>query len=146
MTYLYCMQVQHHLHGYSQQYCLEGSQQALPHYQCTEYFQGESVQFLDHSEHSRKFEHLETMHFNKSVAVKSLEYKPFLEKPSCWQATFPSFVLQRLSQIVPQVSLKQISTRPSISVVPPTSLKSPLVHRPTQMMSWCNIMSKDICR
>jgi hypothetical protein len=49
MTYLYCMQVQHHLRGYTQQYYLEDSQQALPHYQCTEDFQGGSVQFLDHT-------------------------------------------------------------------------------------------------
>ena len=51
--------------------------------------------------------------------------KPIREKPSCWQATLPSFVVHRLSQIVPQASSKQISIRPSISDVPLTNLKSP---------------------
>lgn len=53
--------------------------------------------------------------------------KPICEKPSCRQATFPSLVVQRLSQIVPQASSKQISIRPSISEVPLTNLKSPLL-------------------
>lgn len=56
---------------------------------------------------------------------------PLFENPSCLQATFPSLGPQNMLQMVPQVSLKQISTRPDISVrVVPASLKSPSSQMP----------------
>ena len=54
-------------------------------------------------------------------------YMPVDENPNCLQATFASFVPQKLSQTVPHVSLTQISTRPSSTFVPLTSLISPSV-------------------
>ena len=53
---------------------------------------------------------------------------PYLEKPSCLQATLASLGVQKLSQIEPQVSLKQTSRRPSIELAVPATLKSPLLH------------------
>ena len=47
--------------------------------------------------------------------------------PSCLQATLASKVDQKPSQMVPQVSFQQSSTRPSSSVLPPRSLRSPLL-------------------
>lgn len=49
------------------------------------------------------------------------------EKPSCWQATSASSVPHMVSQIEPHWLKKQISTRPSRGLLPPTSLISPVV-------------------
>ena len=56
---------------------------------------------------------------------------PVAENPSCLQATLASFVDQNPSQMVPHVSLKQISTRPSYRSAPPTNRISESLHRTT---------------
>ena len=61
------------------------------------------------------------------VALSAL--LPSGANPSCLQATLASKVDQKPSQMVPQVSFQQSSTRPSSSVFPPASLRSPLPQR-----------------
>ena len=56
-----------------------------------------------------------------------LHVLPAGANPSCLQATLASKVDQKPSQMVPQVSFQQSSTRPSSSVFPPASLRSPLL-------------------
>lgn len=53
---------------------------------------------------------------------------PVGEKCSCLQTTLASVTSHMLSQIVPHSFLKQISTRPSVLLSPPTSLNSPTSH------------------
>lgn len=48
--------------------------------------------------------------------------------PSCLQITLASTDLQEEWQMVPQALLKQISTVPSLTVVPPTKRTSPSIH------------------
>ena len=55
----------------------------------------------------------------------SVEYLLSREYPSCWQTTPASSLPNPDPHIVPQVLLKQISTLPSVGVVPSTSLTSP---------------------
>ena len=54
-----------------------------------------------------------------------ISYSLFVENPSCLHTTLASFVDQKSSHTVPQVSLKQISTLPSLGTEPPNSLTSP---------------------
>ena len=51
-----------------------------------------------------------------------------MECPNCLQTTVASFASQESSQTVPQSLLLQISTLPSIGILPPASLTSPLPH------------------
>ena len=72
-------------------------------------------------------------------------YIPFLEYPSCPQATCASNPDQNPSHMVPQVSFQQISKRPSNAVVPFTSLMSAFWHSTvsdTQMKSHHTVYSK----
>ena len=55
-------------------------------------------------------------------------FSPVLGRLSCLQTTRASRASQKSSHTVPQVLLKHISTRPSSSVTPPTSLTSPSAH------------------
>ena len=52
---------------------------------------------------------------------------PVETNPNCLHTTTASLVSQELSQTVPHTLLLQISTRPSVIAVPPTSRKAPLV-------------------
>ena len=47
---------------------------------------------------------------------------PVAENPSCLQATCASTVPQKSSHTVPHCPFRQTSTRPSLSLVPPTNL------------------------
>lgn len=60
---------------------------------------------------------------------------PWSEKPSCLQTTVASGVPQKSSHTVPQVKFKQTSTRPSVRLLPPISLMSPLSHATTHKSS-----------
>ena len=51
---------------------------------------------------------------------------PVVGKPSCLQTTSASLISHESSHTVPHTPLEHSSTRPSIGVVPPTSLKSPV--------------------
>ncbi len=59
-----------------------------------------------------------------------LVHSPLPSKPSCLQATLPSFLDHEPSQMVPQVLLKQISTRPSYWLAPFTRRRSVSLQRP----------------
>ena len=59
-------------------------------------------------------------------------YSLRMESPNCLQTTVASLVSQWSSHTVPQVSLKQISTLPSLDTEPPTSLRSPSLQTMTQ--------------
>ena len=54
------------------------------------------------------------------------DYPPAVGKPSCLQTTIASLISQKVSHTVPHAPLEHSSTRPSIVVVPFTSLKSPV--------------------
>ena len=54
------------------------------------------------------------------------DYTPAAGKPSCLQTTIASLISQKVSHMVPHAPLEHSSTRPSIVVVPFTSLKSPV--------------------
>ena len=54
------------------------------------------------------------------------DYPPAAGKPSCLQTTIASLISQKVSHMVPHAPLEHSSTRPSIVVVPFTSLKSPV--------------------
>ena len=59
---------------------------------------------------------------------------PFVcSRPSCRHTTKASSFVNPLSHTVPQASLMQISTLPSASLAPPTSLSAPLVQLPAEM-------------
>jgi hypothetical protein len=64
---------------------------------------------------------------NNNHGMQFQQSKPAGEYPSCLQATLASLVDQKPSQTVPHVSFQQSSTRPSSSVLPPRSLRSPLL-------------------
>ena len=64
---------------------------------------------------------------------------PLVEYPSCLQATCASNPDHNPSQIVPQVSFQQISTRPSNAVVPLTSLISPFWHSTVELLMYTNL-------
>ena len=64
------------------------------------------------------------------VIFKTWKYSPIVENPSWLQATIASKVDQKSSQTVPHCSFQQISTRPSDSVGPLTSLMSPFSQTP----------------
>lgn len=51
---------------------------------------------------------------------------PVVGKPSCLQTTIACLISKAKSHTVPHAPLEQSSTRPSIAVVPPTSLTSPV--------------------
>ena len=53
---------------------------------------------------------------------------PAVGKSSCLQTTSASLISHESSHTVPHTPLEHSSTRPSIGVVPPTSLKSPVAH------------------
>ena len=50
---------------------------------------------------------------------------PVAENPSCLQATCASTVPQKSSHTVPHCPFRQTSTRPSLSLIPPTNLMPP---------------------
>ena len=64
-------------------------------------------------------------------------YVPVAENPSCRQATCASTVPQKSSHTVPHCPFRQTSTRPSLSVVPPTNRMPPA----GQAVKWNSISS-----
>ena len=64
------------------------------------------------------------MHCQSCAMIMEL---PVETNPSCLHTTTASLVFQESSQTVPHTLLLQISTRPSVMAVPPTSRKAPLV-------------------
>lgn len=85
-------------------------------------------QFLVQKMRNLMVEHLDDKcNFNNSLIEFCCYHKPISLYPSCLQTTAASGIVQSLPHTVPHTSLKQISTRPSSSVLPPLSLMSPLV-------------------
>ena len=68
--------------------------------------------------------------YHDNFKHKSLINVLCLENPSCLHTTLASATDHKLSQTVPQVSLKQISTRPEYDAGPSTSRTSPFWQRP----------------
>lgn len=67
---------------------------------------------------------------------------PLAGTPNCRQTTVASLVLQKSSQTVPQTLLLHNSTRPSYSVEPPSSRRSPVVQDcPAIMINEYNVLS-----
>ena len=59
------------------------------------------------------------------MKLQATTYVPVAENPSCLQATCASTAPQKSSHTVPHCPFRQTSTRPSLSVVPPTNRMPP---------------------
>ena len=73
------------------------------------------------------FHHKDETYFDSIYTVSCDYVVPVETNPSCLHTTTASFAPQESSQTVPHTLLLQISTRPSVIAVPPTSRKAPLV-------------------
>ena len=121
----------------------QGNLRALLHYQCNQPGQGRWVHYPAQTEQNYRLWHLFGKKCVQMVPNRWIETEDLRQKfsiwtmnslisayPSCLQTTVASLTPQASSHTVPQVPLWQNSTRPSLSVLPPTSLTSPDVQFP----------------
>ena len=92
------------------------------HFHCSQYHLIVYCHFLHQNMTCHDIQHLK---YIKLKGIKFITTLPVVEYPNCLHTTSASLLVQPSSQIVPQVLLRQISRRPSLSEVPLTKRISP---------------------